>query len=428
MEYAILGGGALGLGAAYRLAQAGHPVMVFEQEPVAGGLAAGFRVGDTWLEKFYHHLFRTDTTIIKLIQELGLSERLEWSHPRTVCLIEGKFQQLDSPITLLKFSPLAIHERVRIAAVAAFLKLSSSGIFEGKTAEPWLERWMGKHSYEMVFQPLFLAKFGAMHDQIALPWFWARFHDRTTYLGYLRGGFQLLYERLVERISEAGGKVLLGTRVEKAAPRNDGRWEITTGKGSWTVDRVISTLPTRLTCRLIPALPDDYRQRYDWGQAYGAQCLILALNHQLTDSYWINPCDPGYPFTSLVEHTNYRPPSEYGGRHLIYLGNYRPMHDPLFKMSKEQIIEESSPYLKRINPAFNSTWITESWLFQAPFAQPIVTTEYREHIPPLRTPLQGLWVANMFQVYPHDRGQNYSFALADRLVRELLQGDHQGTP
>jgi protoporphyrinogen oxidase len=258
-----------------------------------------------------------------------------------------------------------------------------------------------------------------MHDQIALPWFWARFHDRTTYLGYLHGGFQQLYDRLVERISQAGGKVLLGTRVEKAEPRDDGRWEVSTSQGTWTVDRVISTLPTRLTCRLIPVLPEDYRKRYDWGQAYGAQCLILSLDHQLTDSYWINPCDPGYPFTSLVEHTNYRPLSEYGGRHLIYLGNYRPMDDPLFKMSKEQIIDEFSPYLKRINPAFSSAWIQESWLFQAPFAQPIVTTEYRQHIPPLHTPLEGLWVANMFQVYPHDRGQNYSFALADRLVREL---------
>jgi hypothetical protein len=25
----------------------------------------------------------------------------------------------------------------------------------------------------------------------------------------------------------------------------------------------------------------------------------------------------------------------------------------------------------------------------------------------------------MFQVYPHDRGQNYSIALADRLVEEM---------
>ena len=419
MDYAILGGGALGLHTAYRLASRGHAVMVFEQETTAGGLASGFRVGDNWLEKFYHHLFRTDTTAINLIEELGLGDRLEWSHPRTVCLVGGKFQQLDSPMTLLKFAPLRIDERLRVAAVGALLKLTGSGPYEGKTAETWLRRWMGKHAYDMVFAPLFAAKFGALRDQIALPWFWARFHDRTTYLGYLRGGFQLLYERLVERISEAGGKVLLGTRVESAQPLEDGRWEVRTSSGTWMFDRVISTMATRLSCRLIPALPDDYRKRYDWGQAYGAQCLILALDRQMTDSYWINPCDPGYPFTSLVEHTNYRPPSEYGGRHLLYLGNYRPMDDPLFKMSKEEVIAEFLPHLKRIAPSFSDDWITESWLFQAPFAQPIVTTEYRQHIPPLHTPLNGLWVANMFQVYPHDRGQNYSFELAERLVKEL---------
>lgn len=419
MDYAILGGGALGLHTAYRLASAGHAVMVFEQETTAGGLASGFRVGDNWLEKFYHHLFKTDTTAIKLIAELGLDERLEWSHPRTVCLINGKFQQLDSPMTLLKFAPLRIDERLRVAGVGALLKLTGSGPYEGKTAEAWLRRWMGKRAYDMVFAPLFGAKFGALRGQIALPWFWARFHDRTTYLGYLRGGFQLLYERLVERISEAGGKVLLGTRVESAQPLEDGRWEVRTSSGTWTFDRVISTMATRLTCRLIPALPDDYRKHYDWGQAYGAQCLILALDRQMTDSYWINPCDPGYPFTSLVEHTNYRPSSEYGGRHLLYLGNYRPMDDPLFKMSKEEVIAQFLPHLKRITPSFSENWITESWLFQAPFAQPIVTTEYRQHIPPLRAPLNGLWVANMFQVYPHDRGQNYSFELAERLVREL---------
>ena len=35
MEYAVLGGGALGLMAAYRLAQAGQSVMIFEQEQIA---------------------------------------------------------------------------------------------------------------------------------------------------------------------------------------------------------------------------------------------------------------------------------------------------------------------------------------------------------------------------------------------------------
>jgi protoporphyrinogen oxidase len=419
MEYAILGGGALGLSAAYRLSQAGHAVMVFEQESLVGGLAAGFLIGDTWLEKFYHHIFRTDTTIIKLIQELGLGDRLEWSHPRTVFLMDGRFHQFDSPMTLLKFQPLHFHERIRVGAVGALLKLSGSGMYEGKTAEVWLRRWMGKRPYELLFRPLFVGKFGDLADQIALPWFWARFHDRTTYLGYLRGGFQLIYEALAERIRQAGSKICLSTRVERVEQEADGRWQVVTSQGNWKFDRVISTLPTRLTCRLIPALPADYRERYDWGQAYGAQCLILSLDRQLTDSYWINPVDSGYPFTSLVEHTNYRAPGEYGGRHLIYLGNYRPMNDPIFTRSKEELLAEFLPFLKRLNPAYDVSWVQESWLYQAAYAQPIVTTEYPSHIPPLHTPLAGLWVANMFQVYPHDRGQNYSFALVERLLREL---------
>ncbi len=419
MEYAVLGGGALGLMAAYRLAQAGNTVMVFEQEKTAGGLASGFRIDDAWLEKFYHHLFRTDTTAIKAIEEIGLGDRLEWSAPRTVCLTGGKIYRLDSPTSLLLFPPLRLDERLRVGAIVAFLKVVNGSMLEGKTAAAWLRRWMGKHPYEMLFEPLFVSKFGAMHEKIALSWFWGRIHDRTTSLGYLRGGFQQFYERLVERTGQMGGKVLLGTRVEKVEQLEDDRWNVQTSQGTWMVDRVISTLPTRLTCRLIPALPEDYRAKYEWGQAYGAQCLILSLDRQLTDSYWINICDPGYPFTGLFEHTNFRSPAEYGGRHLVYLGNYRPMDDPLFKMSKEQIFAEFLPHLKRLVPAFELDWVQESWLFQAPFAQPIVTTDYREHIPPLDTPLKGLWVANMFQVYPHDRGQNYSLELAERLVREI---------
>jgi len=156
----------------------------------------------------YHHLFRTDKTAINTIKELGLGDRLTWSHPRTVTLTGGQIHQLDSPFNLLLFPPLRIDERLRVFAVLAILKLTNAKPFEGKTADAWLRRWMGQRPYQMLFEPLFEGKFGALREQIAMPWFWARVHDRTTYLGYLRGGFQLVYERLVEKITGAGGKVL----------------------------------------------------------------------------------------------------------------------------------------------------------------------------------------------------------------------------
>jgi Protoporphyrinogen oxidase len=419
MEYAVLGGGALGLETAYRLSQAGQKVMVFERDELAGGLAAGFQIEGVWLDKFYHHIFRSDKTVIQLIEELGLGERLEWQHPRTVSLIEGKNYQLDSPISLLRFKPLNMYGRLRMGAALAYLKVTNPDWLEGKRAHPWLEQWMGRRGYELIFKPLLTGKYGKLYDQISLPWFWARIHDRTTQLGYLRGGFQLVYDELAERIRKRGGKILLNTSVEQVI-QHEGRWQVQTSQGTWDFDRVISTLPTRLTCKVIPALPQDYRQRYEWGQAYGAHCLILAIDRQLTDSYWINVCDQGYPFTCMVEHTNLRPAAEYGGRHLIYLGNYRAMDDRLFQMTKAEVIKEFVPHLKKIVPDFDDAWITDSWMFSAPYAQPIVTTDYREHIPPLHTPLQNVWIANMFQVYPHDRGQNYSLELADQLVKQLL--------
>lgn len=419
MEYAVLGGGALGLMTAYRLTQAGHSVMVFEREAMAGGLASGFQIENVWLEKFYHHIFRSDKTVIQIIEELGLGDRLEWQHPRTVSLVNSKNYQLDDPISLLKFTPLNLFERLRVGAVLAYLKFAPPTWMEGKNADPWLSRWMGQRAYQMIFQTLFIGKFGKLYNQIALPWFWARIHDRTSQLGYLRGGFQLVYDALVERIVQLNGKVLLNTAVEKAE-RNGDRWHITTNQGSWDFDRVISTLPTRLTLQLIPEIPAEYRKKYDWGQAYGAHCLILALDRQLTDSYWINICDQGFPFTGIFEHTNFRAPEEYGGRHLVYLGNYRPMDDPIFKKSKEELIIEFTPALKKLVPDFEANWIQESWKFAAAYAQPIVTTEYREHIPSLQPPLPNLWMANMFQIYPHDRGQNYSLDLAEKLVKQIL--------
>jgi protoporphyrinogen oxidase len=121
----------------------------------------------------------------------------------------------------------------------------------------------------------------------------------------------------------------------------------------------------------------------------------------------------------LVEHTNYLPSADYGGRHLVYLGNYRAMDDPLMSADKGTVLSEFLPALARINPSFREEWVTESWMFAAPWAQPIVTVDYRKHIPPFETPVPGLYQASMFQVYPHDRGQNYSVVLAQELAARL---------
>ena len=422
MRYGVLGAGAAGLTAAFRLSAAGNQVTVFDRELMPGGLAAGFDIAGASLEKFYHHLFKTDRTIIALIDELGLGDKLVWRQSVTSVFLGGEEHRLNSAGSLLRFGPLSIFDRIRMGAVLAYLKaLWRPEALEGITASAWLRSRMGKRAYETVWRPQQEAKFGSMADAIAATWFWSRIRDRTTSLGYLRGGFQQLYDRLAEEATARGASIRLGVDVAGVTRRDDSLL-VETDAGAEKFDRVISTLPTRTTCKLARDLPDSYRAQYDWGEAYGAHCVILSMDRQFMNAYWLSILDEGFPFMAAVEHTNYMPPEDYGGRRLLYLGTYRPMNDPIFTREKESLVAEYVPFLRRINRSFEESWIQESWQFGAPYAQPIVTVDFKNHIPPHETPVKGLYLANMFQVYPHDRGQNYSVELANQLSQQLLGG------
>jgi protoporphyrinogen oxidase len=419
----VLGGGALGLAAALRLAQAGRRVTLIEREPQLGGLAAGFSVGPNYLEKFYHHIFRTDTTIIGFIRELGLEGRLLWGQPNTSTLSRGRIVSLGGIPDLLRLPLLAPVDRFRFLAGMAVLKaIPNEKVFKGWTAAAWMPRLMGRRVYDVMWEPILRGKFGARADEIAMSWLWSRVHERSLRLGYLRGGFQLLYDTFGQRIRALGGTILTGTSATAIASRDGGGTEVRTEAGEVHVfDQVLATLPTRLFTRLAEGLPSEFVARYPGPDHFGAHVLVLGLDRQLVPGvYWLNINDRDLPFLALVEHTNFLPPADYGGLHLVYLGNYLPMDHPLFGQSDAQVLETFTQGIRRIRPDFDQAWLQRHWVFRAPFAQPIVTTSYLDTLPPHRTPLRGVYLANMAHVYPQDRGQNYSLRLGQRMAQLML--------
>jgi len=418
----ILGGGALGLAAALRLAQAGRRVTLIEREPQLGGLAAGFSVGPNYLEKFYHHIFRTDTTIIGFIRELGLQDRLLWGQPNTSTLSRGRIVSLGAIPDLLRLPLLRPADRFRFLLGMAVLKaIPDERIFRGWTAAAWMPRLMGRRVYDVMWEPVLRGKFGARADEIAMSWLWSRVHERSLRLGYLRGGFQLLYDAFGERIRSLGGTVLTGTSAAAIASR-DGHTEVRTNNGEVHVfDQLLATLPTRLFTGLAEGLPPEFARRYPGPDHFGAHVLILGLTRQLVPGvYWLNINDRDLPFLALVEHTNFLPPADYGGLHLVYLGNYLPMDHPLFGQSDDDVLRTFMAGVRRIRPELDQSWVQRHWVFRAPYAQPIVTTNYLDTLPPHRTPLLGVYLANMAHVYPQDRGQNYSLRLGERMSQMML--------
>jgi protoporphyrinogen oxidase len=424
VRYGVIGAGALGLTVAMRLAERGHDVTVIERDPTPGGLAGSFEVApDIWLEKFYHHLFQTDRSAIALINDLGLGDLLDWQRASTTVFLGDRTYRLDSVPAVLGFSSLSPASRLRLAAGIGYLRvLPSAGSLENETAGRWMRRVIGGPAFETVWAPLLRGKFGEAAGEISMAWLWARIQCRTAVLGYLRGGFHVLYRALSRRIVELGGTIVYGAAASTIRSR-DGKVEVAYQHDAVETiadfDRVVSTLPTGLTVRLTPEMPAAYALRHPAPRALGAHCLILSLDRPLTDAYWIGVNEPGMPFLAVVEHTNMVDPAEYGGRHLVYLGNYRAHDDPIFEASTDEVLACAEPGLCRLNRGFEQSWIRECWSFAAPYAQPIVTPTFARTIPGFDTPVAGLYVANMFQVYPHDRGQNYSIELAARLVRRL---------
>ena len=429
MNIAIIGAGPAGLAAAYDLGKAGHAATIYEAAPEVGGLAAGFKAPHwEWtLEKYYHHWFQSDKAILALIAELGWSEQVLFPRPTTVIYHQGQFHQFDSPFTnipLFLLRHFSLLDVIRYGLVGAYLRFSPWWQpLEKATADAWTRQWFGQHVHELQWRPLLVSKFGEENLPIVnMAWLWARLHVRSTRLGTFVGGFQTFLDQLAGVVRAQGATIRLNAPVTGIQPQVDGQLAITTQTDSVSFDAVIATSSPSLLARMTPDLPAAYTEKLRALKSMGAVVLVVSLDRQLTKYYWHNLSkDAGFPFLALVEHTNFMDAKHYGGDHIIYCGDYLNPDHAYFKLSKEALLEKFLPSFKRFNPNFERGWIKATWLWKTPYAQPVPPVNHSQNIPDIRTPLKGLYLASMSQVYPWDRGTNYAVEIGRRTAGLLLK-------
>ncbi len=431
-DCAIVGAGLTGLVAAYRLARAGWTITVFERYPDPGGLVATFEVGGEKLECYYHHLFTTDTDYVALAEELGLGREIEWLPSRMGIYSRERLWDFGTPASLLKFGPLPWLDKFRFGLSTLRLNRTSDfSSFEGVTARDWILRHAGRRTYDAVWGPLLHQKFAEKAEEVAMVWLWGKVYlrgrSRSTMglgerLGYLHGSFGRLVDVLVERIRAAGAAFELGTPVKRIVP-TEGGLELHTRSGGRRFSKVLFTAaPAELVRAGGDDLPEEYRSRLAGLPATAALCVVLEMNRSLSPYYWLNIADPEFPFGGLIEHTNYIPRERYGGRYVLYISKYLFQDNPLWTARDDDVWASYRPFLQRINPAFDDSWVLARHHFKAAYAQPVIPRNYREVIPPFETPIPGLYHACMAQIYPEDRGQNYAVRSGNRAAERLLRG------
>ena len=424
---AIIGAGAGGLAAAYDLTRAGHEVTIFEKESTPGGLASGFKepAWDWSLEKFYHHWFQTDHAILELTRELGLQDKVQFHRPKTVVYYNGDFYPFDSPIAALLFPGLSFLDKIRFGFVTVYLRyLAAWQPLEKYTAHAWMKKFYGDRVYSAMLEPLLVGKFSSHYQDVNMAWFWARFKARTSKLGTFEGGFQAFLDQFAEILKQAGVRFSFNTGIQKITPLKDGRIELATDQGKKVFDQVLATVPPFLLAKIAPDLGGEYIHKLNALKNIGAVVLILSLKKQLSKKgyYWFNlPKSAGFPFLALVEHTNFLPASHYNSEDLVYCGDYLENTHEYFSLTKEEMVERFLPSLKKINPDFSEDWVVKSWLFRAPYAQPVPGVNHSQKIPAVRTPIRNLYFASMSQVYPWDRGTNYAVELGRKAAKIMLE-------
>ena len=435
MRVGIIGGGMAGLAAAYELTKQGHLAEVFEVAPFLGGQASTFEVHGGQLERGYHHLFISDTSITELIHELGLGDKLEWLQSSVGFYHGGKVWDFASPKDLLLFKPLPLLDRIRVGLWTFILqKTKSYQRFESVTAAAWLTSHMGKKGYEVIWEPLLRGKFGDFHDKIGMTWIWNKVTLRVASrkgagqverLGYPMGSFGEVIAVLADRIIQQGGQLHTSSSVAKIVRTGDTTTtlDVQIGNGpseQREYDAVIATTPSYVFAKLAPQMPDEYKEKLEGINYLSAVLMVLVMDRPFTEKYWMNIADPDMPFVALIEHTNIINKELYGGKHILYISNYPSRDSDMYKMSPDNLMDLFVPHLQKINPDFDRSWVLEYHHHKLDGAQPIVGINYGDGIPDHRTPLKGLYLANTTQIYPEDRGTNYSVRMGVKVAQMVL--------
>lgn len=428
MNIGILGGGALGLAAAYELVKAGHQVTIIERATEKGGLAGCLKIGNSNIERFYHHFFLSDTALLDYVKELQLEKELLWLESKMAFYSGGKTYPFGTPKSILQFSPLSFVNRIRFALSSLYLsKLKDHAELHSTPAVDWIKKYAGEQVLKIIWEPLLIHKFGKHYKELPIAWLWKRFQVRAEsrdktgtkeLLGYFKNSIGVFIEAISDAIEKHGGVFHYGVAVKSIAKEGE-KIAVATETCTYLFDKVIATFAPEIFCKLTQGLSEAYILKSKTLQYTGVVCPIFILNQPFSDYYWINIGDAQLPFNGLIEQTNFLSKTLYGNKHILYISNYCYTTHPNYNMPQEELKQVYIKGLQKLNPNFNEKWIEEIIWSKAPFAQPVVTLNQPNKIPLAETNIAGLYNVNMTHIYPEDRGVNYSLRLGKEIAQKI---------
>jgi protoporphyrinogen oxidase len=404
----IVGGGLMGLATAYYLSKAGHKVTVFEKEVQLGGLTTYHDYGPFVWDRFYHVILPSDSALTEFVREIGLGDKLRWRRTYTGFYVDEKFHSMSSNLEFLKFPPVTLAGKIRMALTILYCsRISDWQRLEKIPLERWLLKWSGRATYEKIWKPLLLAKLGENYKRASAVFIWSyikrMFSARDSsaaskeQLGHVSGGYKAVFDSLAELLHVHNGNVIKGITVKNIAAAEAGGLTITTDTGTEHFDKVIFTGPVNLLKAVTEAGLLSVTETGQQVEYLGVVCAVLLTQKPLVPYYIVNITDQQIPFTGIVAMSNVVSTEETAGLHITYLPKYILSTDPFMQKRDEDVRELFLGGLRRMFPDLQNYGIQVIHINRASKVQPLQVLNYSRLIPEVKTNHPDFYVLNTTQ-------------------------------
>jgi protoporphyrinogen oxidase len=431
----IVGGGILGLVLGHELTSAGIGVRIWERASQPGGLMGRIALPELGIDcdRYYHAILNSDRALLSLCAELGISaadQRLVTT--RMGFFHNGRSYGMSTPLEFLRFPPLGMIDRLRLAlTILRCRRISDWRALEQIPVEQWLHKMSGTRALEHIWKPLLRAKFDGSFDDVPATYIWSRLvrmtdtrdsQSQKEQMVALRGGYMSLARRLVESIEGRGGEIHCGATIERVQIAGGAVVGLRVDGEEIASEGAVLTLPTPLARRLLP--PEAAAADAQWSQLesyLGIVCVLLVLRRSLSPYYTLNITDPRVPFTGVIETTNLIGPEQMGGYHLVYLPKYVSPGSPYARMSDDELIPEFLRHLRVMFPDLADDEIAAIRVGRERYVEPLHPVGGTDRIPPVSSPIAGLFLANTTQIYPTLTNGEASVRFGRAVAEELRQ-------
>ena len=416
----------MGLAVAYELAIQGFQPIVFEADDRVGGMAATFDFAGLEIERYYHFYCTSDTALFEVLEELQMADRIQWVETEMGYWFEGKIQNWGTPFALLNFRGIRLIDKLRYGLHAfVSVKRNKWESLEHRDAASWIEKWVGNRAYVALWKNLFDYKFYDQSGNVSAAWIWSRIRrlGRSRYsifrekLGYVEGGSGTVLNAMAKSIEVSGGEIHLSTPVTKVEIENSVVRTVTSSRGSEDFDVVVSTIPLPLVPSLMPQLPEDIIGKIRDIKNIAVVCVIAKMKRSLSKNFWLNTNDQRMDIPGLVEYSNLRPMED----HVVYVPFYLPRDHASFQESDEVFVEKVKFYIKMMNSNIDEEDFLDVRVSRYQYAQPVCSPGFAMKLPPIKIPIEGLWIADTSYYYPEDRGLSESISLGRKIARSVIE-------